>query len=80
MQFSIKGNQEIVTIDAQSRTYLDTDESWDGNWINSTIEIVVPGYHAYFSGKLRTDEIFQFLQDLKDRKLPCLPDLTYFTL
>jgi hypothetical protein len=66
MQFSIKGNQEIVTIDVQSRTYPHSDEYWDGNWINSTIEVVVPGYRAYFCGELRTDEIFQFLQDLKE--------------
>ncbi|MBD1877338.1 hypothetical protein [Coleofasciculus sp. FACHB-T130] len=66
MQFTVKGNQEKVIIDIQGINNLDTDDYWDRTWINSEIEIILPGYHANFFGDIRTEEIFSFLEQLKE--------------
>lgn len=48
MQFTVKGNQEKVIIRIQGINNLIADDYWDRNWINSEIEIILPGYHANF--------------------------------
>ncbi|MBD1944477.1 hypothetical protein H6F50_19305 [Coleofasciculus sp. FACHB-712] len=66
MQFTVKGNQEKVIIRIQGINNLIADDYWDRNWISSEIEIILPGYHANFLGDIRTEEIFIFLEQLKE--------------
>ena len=66
MQFTIKRTQEKVIIDIQTINNLDTEDYWNKNWINSEFEIILAGYYPNLLGDTRTEEIFSFLQQLKE--------------
>lgn len=64
MTFTIKGEQGNIVVDIKRRNYPDSDDYWDGNWLNANITVTVPGYHASFNSDLRAEEIRSFLNDL----------------
>jgi hypothetical protein len=65
MKFIVKGEGAKVIIDIKCRNYPDSNDYWDGNWINSDIEASVPGYRVSFNGNLRAEELVFFLRSLK---------------
>lgn len=71
MKFHISGDDAKIEIIVISRSHPNFTDYWDGNWITSTIKIEIPGYKAQFSAELRTDELRDFVNELKtmDKKL-----------
>lgn len=65
MKFHLLGDGTKIAIEIIDRKYLDASDFWDGNWINSKINIEIPGYLARFNANLRTDELMTFLNQLK---------------
>lgn len=71
MKFQISGDDAKIEIAVNSRSHPQSSDYWDGNWIASTIKIEIPGYKAQFNADLRTDELRDFVNELKemDKKL-----------
>jgi hypothetical protein len=66
MKFHILAeNNTRVEIEVFSRAYPGQSDYWDGNWVTSYVKIEMPGYSVGFNAMLRTEEIWDFLQDLK---------------
>lgn len=65
MEFHLLGEVTKVKIDVLGREYPDCSDYWDGNWVISNVKIDIPGYHADFSASLRTDDISDFLSELR---------------
>lgn len=66
MKFHLLGNEyERVEIEVISRRYPDTTNYWDINWIDSKINVDIPGYVVEFHASLRTDELSDFLNELQ---------------
>ncbi len=65
MMFCVNSNGTKVTIDILHRNCPDSDDYWDGNWLNANIKVSLPGYQASFNGDIRTDEVRAFLEGCK---------------
>ncbi|MFC5603751.1 hypothetical protein [Sporosarcina koreensis] len=65
MKFYLLGEETKVEIDVLYRSYPNSSDYWDANWVNATIKIEIPGYKVSFDADLRTDEIRKFLNELK---------------
>lgn len=66
MKFHLLGDEnEKVEIDVLTRRHPNTTDYWDINWIDSKINVEIPGYLVQFHASLRTDELSEFLQELK---------------
>ena len=65
MKFHLLGEETKVEIDVLARKYPNSSDYWDGNWVISNVKVEVPGYYVTFLASLRTDEIRDFVIDLK---------------
>lgn len=65
MKFHLIGEETKVEIDILAREYPHSSDYWDGNWVSSHVIINIPGYYVNFYASLRTDEIRDFVKDLK---------------
>ncbi|MCZ2259936.1 WapI family immunity protein [Sporosarcina sp. G11-34] len=66
MKFHILGEKdEKVEIEILSRSYPNSSDYWDVNWIDSKIKAEIPGYLVHFKADLRTDELRDFVNELK---------------
>ncbi|MBD8028705.1 hypothetical protein H9636_18930 [Ureibacillus sp. Re31] len=65
MKFHLLGEKTKVEIDVLAREYPNSSDYWDGNWVISNVKVEIPGYYVDFNASLRTDEIRDFLNDLK---------------
>lgn len=66
MKFHLYGDDTKIEVDIMSRSHPDCHDFWDGNWVTSDIKITIPGYIASFIAYLRTDELQDFLNEIKD--------------
>ncbi|WP_165996194.1 hypothetical protein [Bacillus sp. Cs-700] len=66
MEFKLLGDETNIVIKVIGRQHPDATDYWDGNWIFSIINIEIPGYSVEFPASLRTDEIFSFMEELKN--------------
>jgi hypothetical protein len=66
MKFSILGEGAEIIVDVLNRKYPEFDDYWDGNWLNSTINIIIPGYRVLFPADIRADDIHRFYNQLKE--------------
>jgi hypothetical protein len=61
-----EGNGDVrVTLAVQGRTYPDAPVAEDANWLTVGVAIVLPGYQADFAGRLRAEDLADFLRDLE---------------
>lgn len=66
MKFHLLGEEdEKVEIEILSRKYPNISDYWDRNWIASKINAEIPGYLVRFPADLRTDELRDFVNELK---------------
>lgn len=65
MKFHLLGEKTKVEIDVLAREYPNSSDYWDGNWVISNVKVEIPGYYVDFNASLRTDEIRDFVNDLK---------------
>ncbi|OCA90155.1 WapI family immunity protein [Bacillus sp. FJAT-27986] len=65
MKFHLLGEKAKVEIDIIAREYPNSFDYWDGNWVISNVKVEIPGYYVDFIASLRTDDIRDFLNDLK---------------
>lgn len=65
MKFRLLGENTKVEIDIISREYPNSTDYWDGNWVNSKVKVEIPGYYVDFNASLRTDDIRDFVYELK---------------
>ncbi|MCT8140296.1 hypothetical protein H1D32_22910 [Anaerobacillus sp. CMMVII] len=66
MKFYLLGEETKIDIDVLSRNHPNCTDFWDGNWVHSKVNIEIPGYRVHFNADLRTDEIRDFLNELKE--------------
>ncbi|WP_339147162.1 MULTISPECIES: hypothetical protein [unclassified Sutcliffiella] len=65
MKFRLLGEKTKVEIEVLSREHPDSSDYWDGNWVISNVKVEIPGYYVDFNASLRTDDIRDFVNDLK---------------
>ncbi|MFC7686431.1 hypothetical protein [Ureibacillus sp. GCM10028918] len=66
MKFHLLGDEnEKVEIGVVTRSHPNTTDYWDINWIDSIVNVEIPGYVVQFYASLRTDELSDFLHELK---------------
>ncbi|WP_046173624.1 WapI family immunity protein [Domibacillus indicus] len=65
MRFLIAGQETKIEMNVIERMYSNTVDYWDSNWMRSQLRIEIPGYLVHFEAALRTDELSDFLQQLK---------------
>ena len=65
MKFHLLGEKTKVEIDVLAREYPNSSDYWDGNWVISNVKVEIPGYYVDFNASLRTDDIRDFVNDLK---------------
>lgn len=66
VKFYLLGEEsEKVEITILSRSHPTSVDFWDGNWVDSNVKIEIPGYSVNFPAHLRTDELSDFLKELK---------------
>lgn len=56
---------EHVSITVLGREHGGADDSWDGNWVVSTVSVAVGGFTGQVRASLRMDEIHRFNEELK---------------
>lgn len=65
MKIHLLGEETTIEIVVIGRSHPECTDYWDGNWIISNIWIEIPGYKAQFKADLRTDELWNFSNELK---------------
>ncbi|MDN3449468.1 hypothetical protein QMA09_04655 [Planococcus sp. APC 3906] len=65
MKFHVLGDNTKLEIDVLQRNYPDSTDFWDANWIASVIHLEIPGYMVHFEADLRTDELRDFVDELR---------------
>ncbi|MET4559832.1 hypothetical protein ABIA69_000975 [Lysinibacillus parviboronicapiens] len=66
MNFHLLGEEnERVVMEVLSRKYPNSADYWDVNWIDSKINVEIPGYLVQFYADLRTDDVRDFVDELK---------------
>lgn len=65
MKFHILSEDTRIEIDVLYRNYPNSSDYWDGNWVSSKLKIEIPGYTVSFNADLRTDELSNFMNELK---------------
>ncbi|MGF3106162.1 WapI family immunity protein [Rossellomorea sp. DUT-2] len=65
MKFHLLGEKAKIEIDVIGREYPISSDYWDGNWVVSNVKVEIPGYNVNFNASLRTDDIIDFVNDLK---------------
>jgi hypothetical protein len=60
----IEGESSRMEISLLRRSYPDSTDYWDGNWVSSEINISIPGISVSVPFELRTDELIGFLDSL----------------
>jgi hypothetical protein len=65
MKIQITGDDARIEIEVMGRSHPGSDDYWDGNWLTSSLKINIPGYHVSFICDIRTDELQDFLDELK---------------
>ncbi|MEH6942686.1 WapI family immunity protein [Bacillus sp. JJ722] len=65
MKFHLLGENEKVQIEILSRSYPNSSDYWDVNWVDSKITIEIPGYFVHFDTDIRTDGLKDFMNELK---------------
>ncbi|MFJ7667073.1 hypothetical protein ACIQXI_08185 [Lysinibacillus sp. NPDC097195] len=69
MKFHLIGeDNESVEIEVLTRSYPESTDYWDVNWVVSTINVNIPGYVVKFNADIRTDELQDFLDELNSIK------------
>ncbi|WP_339063009.1 hypothetical protein [Tepidibacillus marianensis] len=66
MKFTVSGDKAKLGIDVVTRKYPYSDNYWDVNWLTCKVNADIPGYNASFYGEIRTDEMNNFLGELKE--------------
>lgn len=64
LNVSLLGEKTKIEIEVLERSYPDSTNNWDKNWITSVVHITIPGYVAQFTCELRTDELAEFADEL----------------
>lgn len=65
MKFHVLGNRTKLEIDVRQRNYPDSRDYWDANWVASVIHLEIPGYMVHFEADLRTEELRDFVEELR---------------
>ena len=65
MKFHLLGEKTKVEIDVLTREYPNSSSYWDVNWVISNVKVEIPGYYVNFTASLRTDEIRDFVNEMK---------------
>lgn len=65
MKFYLLGERTNIEIDVLHRNFPDSTDYWDVNCVKSKIKIEIPGYLVCFNAELRTDELRDFVNELK---------------
>lgn len=66
LKFHVLGNKVKLEIDVLHRNYPASRDYWDANWLASLIHLEIPGYTAHFEADLRTNELKEFADELRD--------------
>lgn len=66
MNFFIVGENTKIEIEVFTQSYPESTDYWDGNWLNATIECEIPGFNAKFDLHIRTDELQDFSDQVKE--------------
>ena len=62
----LKGDIGKLEVKVLNRSNSETDDYWDGNWLESKIKIDVPGFNALYGTNLRVDDLQKFYEELVD--------------
>jgi hypothetical protein len=62
----LKGDIGKLEIKVLRRSNSETDDYWDGNWLESEIRISVSGFNALYGTNLRVDDLQDFYEKLID--------------
>ncbi|MDR2385884.1 MAG: hypothetical protein LBD80_09555 [Tannerella sp.] len=62
----LKGDIGKLEIKVLKRSNSETDDYWDGNWLESEIRIDVPGFNTLYGTNLRVDDLQRFYEKLTD--------------
>jgi hypothetical protein len=68
LQFTIGSSKQYVKVTPLFRSQNDCYDYWDGNWVDSDIEISIGGFKGKFIANLRTDEYSRFHKQLVNLK------------
>lgn len=60
----IIGDKGKLEIDILRRSNLNTNDYWDGNWLESKIKIDVLGFNAIYKTNLRVEDLQRFHEAL----------------
>ncbi|WP_129713930.1 hypothetical protein [Pedobacter sp. SYP-B3415] len=60
----LKGDIGKLEIRVLKRSNSETDDYWDGNWLESEIRIDVPGFNTLYGTNLRVDDLQTFYKKL----------------
>jgi hypothetical protein len=60
----LKGDTGKLEIKVLKRSNSETDDYWDGNWLESEIRIDVQGFNALYGTNLRVDDLQYFYKRL----------------
>jgi|LauGreDrversion4_2_1035121.scaffolds.fasta_scaffold14863_4 hypothetical protein len=60
----LKGVAGKLEITILKRSNSDTDDYWDGNWLEAEIKIVLPGIKILYGTNLRVDDLQRFYENV----------------
>ena len=56
---------DYVTLEVRGRQFPQSDDFWDGNWLDTPLTIHVGSFDAQVSSTLRTNELLKFKEELE---------------
>ena len=64
----LKSEGKFIEVTILRRSYPESTDFEDGNWIEAEIKIEVPGFKGLYGANLRTDDFERFYKDLEKLK------------
>lgn len=62
----LQSQNSFIQINILQRSYLESTDFEDGNWLDSELKISVSGFNALYGANLRTDDFQWFYEALKN--------------
>lgn len=76
----LKAEGRLIEIAVLQRSYPNSKDYEDGNWLDTEMTIVVPGFKGFYGLNIRTDDFERFREDLMKLKSFQLKEIEFTTM
>lgn len=75
-----KAESGVIKINIIKRSFPDSDDYWDANWLEAEVEIDIPNFHASYNMNFRVDELQKFNEELINLRSLFVKEASFTTM